>query len=69
MLTHPDLALAQAHDRHRDLVAEADRSRLLAVARRHRRHRRAEAAASPAARGRPAAADDPQQVRVPAPAR
>jgi hypothetical protein len=50
MLIHPDLTLAQAHDRQRDLIAEADRGRLLAVA---RRHRRGSATASPAARGRP----------------
>jgi hypothetical protein len=50
MLIHPDLTLAQAHDRQRELIAEADRRRLLAVA---RRHRRGNAAASPAARGRP----------------
>ena len=50
---HPDLALAEAYDRQRELIAEADRRRLLAVA---RRHRRGNAAASSAPRGRPARA-------------
>jgi hypothetical protein len=41
MMMHPDLILAQANDRHRELIAEADRERLLAIARRARRGRRA----------------------------
>ncbi|MGN9907012.1 hypothetical protein ACTMTJ_05575 [Phytohabitans sp. LJ34] len=41
MLMHPDLILAQANDRQRELIAEADRERLLAVARLARRGRRA----------------------------
>jgi hypothetical protein len=53
MLIHPDLALDQAHQRHSELIAEADRHRLLAIARRHRRR---DAAASPAPRGRPVSA-------------
>ena len=43
MWTHPDLLLELAYDRHRALVAEADRSRLLAIAGRVRRARRARA--------------------------
>jgi hypothetical protein len=69
MLIHPDLTLAMAHDRHRALIAEADRRRLLAAA---RRNRRGNAAASPAARGRPEPAGTghrPQGSRVAAPAR
>jgi hypothetical protein len=41
MMMHPDLVLAQANDRQRELIAEADRERLLAIARRARRGRRA----------------------------
>lgn len=41
MLMHPDTMLAQAHDRQRELIAEADRYRLLATARRARQARRA----------------------------
>ncbi|MFG1604953.1 hypothetical protein [Actinoplanes sp. NPDC049265] len=40
MMTHPDLMLTLAGDRHRDLVDEADRWRLLARARDARRARR-----------------------------
>jgi len=36
-LHHPDLLLAQFHDREREQIAEADQQRLLAAARRHRR--------------------------------
>ena len=49
MLNHPDLMLNLAHDRHRELVAEADRERLLSLARLARRARKARSA-----RGRPA---------------
>lgn len=49
MMIHPDLMLDLAHDRHRELVAEADRGRLLSIARRARAAR-----ASRAARGQPA---------------
>lgn len=52
MLTHPDLALSMADDRRRELVAEADRERLLSVARRARRARRARPGAL--VRGQPA---------------
>jgi hypothetical protein len=48
MLMHPDLLLAQANDRQRELIAEADRGRLLTIARRARRARKA-----PAVRGQP----------------
>jgi hypothetical protein len=47
-MMHPDLMLALVHDRHRELIAEADRQRLLTSARRARRARKA-----PAVRGHP----------------
>ena len=49
MLIHPDLLLTLANDRHRELIAEADRERLLTSARVARRARKA-----PAVRGQPA---------------
>lgn len=52
MTMHPSLLLALANDRHRELIAEADRGRLLAVARAARVGRRARRAR--AARGQPA---------------
>jgi len=52
MLMHHDLLLALANDRHRELIAEADRERLLTIARAARRARRARKA--PAVRGKPA---------------
>jgi hypothetical protein len=62
MMIHPEFMLAQVHDHHRELIAEADQHRLLAAARRRRRHANhqdeesAESSASmPSARGRPAA--------------
>ena len=51
MLMNSDLLLAQAHDHQRELIAEADRARLLTVARVARRARRAGKAA--AVRGQP----------------
>lgn len=54
MFMHPDLVLAQAHDRQRELIDEADRERLLATAREARRGRRA--ARKAPARGQPVAA-------------
>jgi hypothetical protein len=51
MLMNPDLMLALANDRHRELIAEADRGRLLTSARLTRRARRAGKA--PAVRGQP----------------
>lgn len=44
MLMHHDLLLTLANDRHRELIAEADRGRLLASARLARRARKASAA-------------------------
>jgi hypothetical protein len=41
MLMHPEMMLTLAHDRHRELVAEADRERLLSLARVTRRSRKA----------------------------
>jgi hypothetical protein len=48
MLMHPDLLLALANDRQRELIAEADRERLLTLAFRARRGKK-----SPAVRGQP----------------
>jgi hypothetical protein len=48
MLMHPDLFLTLANDRHRMLVADADKERLLTIARAARRARK-----TAAARGRP----------------
>jgi hypothetical protein len=48
MLMHPDLLLAQAKERRRELIAEADRERLLTIAFRARRGKKA-----PAVRGQP----------------
>ncbi|WP_305787058.1 hypothetical protein [Symbioplanes lichenis] len=63
MFLHPDHLMTLANQHHRELIEEADRHRLLSVARRARRARKA-----PAARGKPAgtlAACDPS-VAVPA---
>jgi hypothetical protein len=49
MFVHPDLMLTQFHERERDLIAAADRHRLLTAARRLRRDRRTR----PGPRGRP----------------
>jgi hypothetical protein len=51
MLMHPDLMLALANDRHRELIAEGDREHLLTSARVARKARRATTA--PAVRGQP----------------
>jgi hypothetical protein len=51
MLMHPDLMLTLANDRRRELIAEADRERLLTIAGMARRARRARKA--PAVRGQP----------------
>jgi len=54
MFLHPDLMLALANERHRELIAEADRGRLLASARLTRRARRAgRAGKASAVRGQP----------------
>jgi hypothetical protein len=52
MLMHPELLLTLANDRRRELIAEADRERLLTSARVARRGRRG--TKTPAVRGRPA---------------
>ncbi|MEU7903583.1 hypothetical protein [Actinoplanes sp. NPDC049118] len=41
MLMHPELMLALANDRHRELIAEADRERVLTAARAVRKARQA----------------------------
>jgi hypothetical protein len=65
MFLHPDLALAQFHARERELIAEADRHRLLSAARRRRGgHREARVRARPAARGRPEATLAPCEPSV-----
>jgi hypothetical protein len=72
MLTHPDLMMAQMHYRQSELFAEADRSRLLAAARRGRRRtasRGRDDATSPAARDRPDGTLAACEPRVAAPAR
>ena len=43
MFTHPDMTLVLTNARHRELVAEAGRGRLLALARAARRARKARA--------------------------
>jgi hypothetical protein len=52
MLMHPDMLLVLANDRHREVIAEADRRRLLTSARLTRRARRAARQAS-VVRGQP----------------
>ena len=49
MMIHPELMLDLVHERHRELVAEADRGRLLSIARLARRARKTRAT-----RGQPA---------------
>jgi len=70
MLLHPDLMLANFHANERELIARADRERLLSAARR-RRHARAgrHAAKDPVARGRPEATLAPCVPHAAAPAR
>ncbi|AGZ45090.1 hypothetical protein [Actinoplanes friuliensis] len=51
MFMHPDLLLVLANDRRRELIAEADRGRLLTIARAARAARRARKAT--AVRGHP----------------
>ena len=48
MLMHPDVLLVLANDHHRELIAEAERGRLLTIARAARRARK-----GPAVRGHP----------------
>jgi hypothetical protein len=54
MFIHPELQLAQFHQRQRELIAEVEQHRLLAAARRYRRRRGADTESNPSARGRPA---------------
>jgi hypothetical protein len=55
MFTHPELIMDLARDRQRELIAEAERWRLLAAARQHRSDLRRGGGPTPraAARGRP----------------
>jgi hypothetical protein len=64
MFTNPDLLLALANDHHRELVAEADRERLLSIARLARRARKATTV-----RGRPAGTLRPCEPSAVVPAR
>jgi hypothetical protein len=68
MLNHPELTMALFHDRHVELIAEAERHRLLAAARRWRR-RGADAGKSAQARGAPDGTLAACEPRVAAPAR
>ena len=67
MLYHPEIMLNLAHERHRELVAEAERSHLLRNTRAARWGRRAPKA--PAVRGRPAGSLAPCEPSVAVPAR
>jgi hypothetical protein len=72
MLTHPDLMMAQMHYRQNELIAEAERSRLLAAARRGRRRAAAtgpDSGIAPEVRGRPDGTLTACEPRVAAPAR
>ena len=64
MLLHRDLMLDLVNERHRQMVAEADRGRLLKTAREARRARKA-----PAVRGRPAGTLAPCEPSAVVPAR
>jgi hypothetical protein len=70
MFTHPDLVWDQTRQHHQELIAEADRYRLLTSARRARRARRADGdpAGNAGARGRPAGnlASCPPRAAAPA---
>lgn len=59
MFNDPDMLLAQAHQRQRELIVEADRYRLLALAKRARRARRARGARRAAAVSVPAVTVEP----------
>jgi len=67
MMLHPDLMLTVANERHRELVAEAERSHLLNNARAARRSRKARKAQ--AVRGRPAGTLAPCEPSAAVPAR
>jgi len=68
MILHPALMLAYSRERQNELIAEADRQRLLTAARRHRRFG-GTAEASATARGRPDGTLAACGPRVAAPAR
>jgi hypothetical protein len=67
MFSNPNLMLTLANDRHRQLVAEAERSHLLTIARAARRSRRARQAQE--MRGRPAGTLAPCEPSAAVPAR
>lgn len=67
MLMHPDVMMALANERRQELVAEADRERLLAGARRALRARSARK--SMAVRGQPAGNLTPCESSVAVPVR
>lgn len=76
MFFHPDVVLDRYHQRHRELVAEADAHRLLGVALRRRRAARHKKAArgatsqvTPVARGRPSGSLAPCEGPGTAPAK
>jgi len=64
MLMHPELLLDLTRERRRELIAEADRERLLTIARMARRTRKA-----PRGRGQPAGTLRPCEPSVAVPAR
>jgi hypothetical protein len=64
MLMHPDVLLDLANDRRRELIAEADRRRLVTMARMARRGRKA-----PAVRGQPTGTLAPCEPAAAVPAR
>ncbi|GIM90407.1 hypothetical protein [Paractinoplanes toevensis] len=64
MLMHADLMLVLANERHRELIAEADRRRVLTSAREARRARKV-----PAVRGQPTGSLAPCEPSVAVPAR
>lgn len=70
MFMHPDLAYIQAKHHQRELIAYADRQRLLNAARRIRRARghRADPGGNAMARGRPASNLGPCPPRAAVPA-
>ena len=53
MMMHPSLLLDLAHDHHRQLIADADRERLLTLARRGRKPWTARGRKAGAGRGQP----------------
>jgi hypothetical protein len=71
MFMHPDLIWSQAKHRQQELIAQADRHRLLTAARRARRARGGnnDPDGSAVARGRPAGNLDTCPPRAAAPAR